>query len=204
MNFTIFIKNFLFRFLKSDISLNAVRCFVSEVSLNEGYGGKPILEFPPYTFMAIYQKGLQEEAKQKYQAWYYDLIINKGYFNYPKKRGGFQNGKLFNKIVRLHELEEITINDQLGNLDENLVRKAIDQLVNERFELFDIIEENGYDTEIADTILVTKNRGKYYLEGGGHHRACILKVLGCDSIPECIVMPGFIYKTLSFVYSKLS
>ena len=110
---------------------------------------------------------------------------------------------MYNKVWLLHSNNGIAIKENLQNLNEQLLWQAIEDLVDMRFLLCNEIAEKGYKSEPNNNIILTFRNGLYHLTGG-HHRTCILKILGYKTIPKSVVIPHFLYKPLLNIYQTIN
>lgn len=168
----------------SQIRHNDVKCY-----LDEGFGGKPIEAWPPYSFFRGYIDGDTKKAHEDFYHWYREQLGK--YHNIEKSDGGMYKGSLY----RLIESETQKPFDQV---DEEAVSKAIHKRVEQRFALLDSIRTNGYK-EGGETIKGVRRGGFVYLLGG-HHRAAILRALGFKELPNVFVFP---HKILYSLYTKI-
>jgi hypothetical protein len=150
--------------------------------VEEGYGGQPIQQFPPYKFFIQYLEGHPDSAKQDYFNWYREQF--KKYFNLPKQLGGMYNGSLYKLIEQEHKGIGITLNLDLSNMKVDILEATILKRVAQRFALLEKIRTKGF-LITTDIIYVSERDGFFYLKGG-HHRCAVLTSLGHSSLPVVV------------------
>jgi len=155
----------------------------------EGFGGKHIEAWPPFTFFKEYIGGNKEKAKDDFVQWYHSQL--KKYHHVPKGDGGMHKGSLY-------RLVESDAQRAFKDVGEESVQKSIVKRVEQRFSLLEKIRDEGY-RDGTELIKGVKKNGDVYLVGG-HHRAAILRALGYEILPNVLVFPS---KTLYSLYTKL-
>lgn len=163
---------------------NDTPCYV-----REGYGGKPIEDWPVYGFICEYLEGKKGEAFDHYERWYIDQLSK--YSTVPNNAGGMYKGSLYLLIERRAgaPFKDVPISTKT---------QAIHERVQQRFALVDSIKKKGYDAN-SERIEAVKKNGYVYLRGG-HHRAAALRALDYDALPGILVFPNeFIYNIVTLL-----
>lgn len=156
----------------------------------EGFGGRPIEEWPVYRFFKMYREGERETATRNFEDWYRDQLEK--YSAVSKERGGMYRGSLYNLI-------EKRCGVSFGEAGDECVREAIRERVVQRLSLLDTIRDRGYQSGESERIDAIRKGGLVYL-AGGHHRAAILRALGRDELPGVLVFPNrFVYNLFNFL-----
>lgn len=168
----------------SNIRHNDLPCYTKE-----GFGGKPIEQWPPYTFFCEYLAGHKEGAYTDFALWYRRQLDKYGHV--LKSEGGMHKGSLY-------QLIENEAQKPFNEVDEETKDKAILKRVGQRFALLEKIRSEGFGKG-GEIIKGVKKGSNVYLLGG-HHRAAILRALGHEILPNVLVFPN---KTLYSLYTKL-
>ena len=169
------------------------KCYV-----DEGFGGEPIEFSPIYECFHKYIHSNRESAFDDFCEWYWDQFSK--YHNVSKEHGGMYLGSLYRLIKHNHQ----QANKEFLNMkvaDLAIVDASIKQRVEQRFSLVECIIKEGYIPDLADPITAIKQDGKYVLQNG-HHRACILAVLGKNYLPQVYVCKGRLITELFGPYIK--
>ncbi len=177
------------RLLTHNVSFSRIRCSDLPCYVTEGFGGRPIEEWPPYTFFDLYLKGEKETAHGGFVRWYSGQLEK--YHGVSKKEGGMYKGSLY----RLIEQEA---QKSFDNVDTDTKNMVISKRVDQRLSLLESIQAEGYKDD-TEQIQGVRKKGNVYL-CGGHHRAAILRALGQETLPNVLVFP---HKTLYSVYTKI-
>ncbi len=159
-----------------DIPISSILTIPKEVPIKEGWGGRHIKYFPPYSFFRMYISGDEEEAKERMKQWYYNRLINEKLCVLPKAQGGMLGGTLFKVLEKKHKLRGIVLKVDLSNVDNKLIMKGIEQGVEERFKLLRSILKYGYK-ECGNPIYL-KRAGDCYILLNGHHRVAAMAACG--------------------------
>lgn len=159
----------------ADIRHNDLRSYCAE-----GFGGKPIDDWPVYRFFTMYREGNREEAVREFEDWYMDQLEK--YAMVPKRDGGMCRGSLYSLI-------EKKCGVPFEKAEVSCRKTAIRERVLQRFGLLDTIQSHGYRAGEAERIDAFREKGLVYLTGG-HHRAAILKALGEEKLPGVLVFPS--------------
>lgn len=170
-------------FFLQDVPLSRLRHNDLSCYVKEGYGGRPIEDWPMYQFFAEYERGNVEDARKHFEEWY--LVQLNRYGDTPKDQGGMYTGSLYTLV-------ETIAGVPFPKATELHKREAIQKRVEERFALLQNIKKEGYrpDTERIDGI---QKEGYVYLLGG-HHRVAVLHALGISIFPKILVFPNrFMY-----------
>ncbi len=167
-------------FFLQDIPLADIRHNDLPAYLAEGFGGKPIEEWPVYRFFTMYWEGNREEATREFVEWYRDQLGK--YAMVPKRDGGMRRGSLYNLI-------EKRCGVPFEKTETSCREATIRERVSQRLGLLDTIQSRGYQAGEAERIDGFREKGFVYLTGG-HHRAAILKVLGEEKLPGVLVFPN--------------
>ena len=75
--------------MRSDIDINDTRCLRTSVSIMEGYGGRPIDEFPPFSFLSLYLNGDKKVQKKSMLTGIMINSLRKNIINYQKIKVAF-------------------------------------------------------------------------------------------------------------------
>jgi len=159
----------------SSIRHNDLHCYVTE-----GFGAKPIEEWPFFSFFESYVSGERETAIQNFKDWYKDQLDK--YHNVPKNKGGMLHGSLYSLLEEKCDKPFIEV-------DESCKDKVIYERVLQRFKLLEDIDKFGYKENNTERIDAFKKNGNVYLRGG-HHRAAILLALNKKELPNVLVFPN--------------
>lgn len=179
--FTFFLQNVPLAHIRH----NDLACYVVE-----GFGARPVEEWPVFNFFTQYLCGDKEAAIQNYVEWYTDQLSK--YHNAPKKEGGMHKGSLYSLI-------ETKCGTSFPLVDEVCKKAAIRERVEQRFQLLEAIREQGYKPEMAERIVAVKKNGHVYLRGG-HHRVAVLQALGESELPSVLVFPNqLVYNLFYFL-----
>jgi hypothetical protein len=156
------------------------------VFVAEGYGGRPIEQFPPYRFYGLVAQGRREDAVHHFAAWYHEQFQK--YAQVPKQLGGMRGGTLY-RLVAAVCAEAGTLFDGDASRAEAPLADAIARRVEQRIALFEDIGANGYRVERTTPILGIRRGALVYLTGG-QHRAAALAVLGVREMPIAVFGPA--------------
>ncbi len=173
----------MFRFLLQDVPFDRIRHNDLMCYVKEGYGGRPVANWPMYHFFAEYVHGERGHAQEQFEAWYKDQLNR--YHDTPKGEGGMHKGSLYTLVENIAGVPF----SEAGELHKN---EAIRLRVAERFALLENIKNQGYrpDAERIDGI----QKGDFVYLLGGHHRAAALYALERKSLPRVMVFPNqFMY-----------
>ena len=180
-------KSFLKNVPLNHIRHNDLPCYVTE-----GFGARPIEEWPIYTFFQQYLLGETESAKQNFENWYKDQL-NK-YHSITKVEGGMYKGSLYSLVEKECKVS-------FSKVDESCKNAAIRTRVEQRFQLLEDMKEYGYSTTRTERIDVVRKNGSLYLTGG-HHRVAALLALGEKELPNVLVFRNlFIYNLFNLLRS---
>lgn len=162
------------------VSLNQIRCQRKKVySDYRGFGGKSINFFPPYN---IFKEKLNNPEKAKKM--FYDYLnvnfLKKAAWKISKTHGGWYKGSLYRTINSLFKEKNIDINKNTLLKNKELVNQAILRRINHYFNVFTLIQKNGFNPTLKP-IIVEKKKGFYYLLNG-HHRVAMLSILKYNKI----------------------
>jgi hypothetical protein len=149
-------------------------CYVAE-----GYGGRPIEKWPVYTFFCQYVQGKKDLAQKNFEEWY--TVQLQKYHKVAKKEGGMYKGSLYLLI-------EKRSGSAFEDANDEILRTAIHERVQQRFALIENIQNLGYNPN-SERIDGVKKNGYVYIHGG-HHRAAALRALGEDALPAVLVFPN--------------
>jgi hypothetical protein len=156
-----------------------------QVHRAEGYGGKPIEAFPPFRFYLLRETGHREQAYEQFRAWYHEQFDR--YMRTEKSVGGMKNGSLYRLVVAFHERTRVSWSDPAPAFRRDLVDRAIEQRVEERFQLLDSIKQRGYVRSSVDPVVGVARDDRVYLSSG-HHRAAALRAIRSPSVPGVLVL----------------
>ncbi len=180
----------MFSSLFKDVPLSVIRHNDLPCYHKEGYGGRPIQEWPMYKFYKEYAEGETERATQHFSEWYHEQLQRYEYT--PKTEGGMYKGSLYTLIEKMGKSDYDTVSDAVKD-------NAIRQRVSERFQLLENIRDHGYDSLHTEPIHAIRRNGFVY-PVRGHHRAAVLQVLGKEVLPHVLVFPNqFIYNLVRFL-----
>jgi hypothetical protein len=151
----------------------------------EGYGGEPIEEFPPFRFYRLREVGRVGEAYDRYREWYREQFDRYRYME--KGVGGMKHGSLYRLVVALHEREQGPLTGSRPSFRDDLIDRAIQQRVEERFQLLNSIKQRGYERAPGDPVVGVARDGHVYLSSG-HHRAAALRAIERRIVPDVLVL----------------
>lgn len=176
MNIKKFLKIAAYVVSQERVEIKKIRCSCLPTYMIEGYGGKEIKCFPPYSFFSMYLVGRRNEAVDRFVHWYDDQF--KKYHFVSKKFGGMKKGSLHSHVSQLHLDAGIILESDLSNLSPNIYTQALKERVAQRFYLLESIVKNGY--RFTADVAIAENKGDLYFLSGGHHRCAILHLLGFE------------------------
>ncbi|WP_287061228.1 hypothetical protein [Mesorhizobium sp.] len=171
-----------------DVAIAWLRHDSRQVHLQEGYGGQPIERFPPYEFFRRYTFGDVDGAKAAFRAWYVEQF--RKYQGVSKAKGGLHNGSLYRQVVVEHQRAGMVLAAKQPVFQQDLVERAIDQRVDERFAFFASVKDRGYQPEASDPVfgvLHDDDDDTVHLMGG-HHRAAAVLALGHETLSRVTVL----------------
>lgn len=179
----------MYKFFLQDIPLSKIRHNDLPCYVQEGYGGRPIPEWPMYQFFAEYVHGEKELAREKFEAWYLEQLNR--YHDRPKIEGGMYTGSLYTLIEHMSGVP-------FSEATELQKKEAIKRRVAERFALLENIRSEGYRPNAERIDGIKKGADVYLL--GGHHRVAILAALGKEVLPQMMVFPNrFMYNLFTIL-----
>lgn len=179
----------MYTFFLRDIPLSKIRHNDLPCYVEEGYGGRPIEEWPMYQFFAEYVHGEKELAREKFEAWYLEQLSQ--YHHRPKIEGGMYTGSLYTLIEHISGVP-------FSEATELHKREAIKRRVAERFDLLENIKTQGYRPGVERIDGIRKDGYVYLL--GGHHRVAILSALGKEVLPQMMVFSNrFMYNLFTIL-----
>ena len=184
-----------------DIPISEIICQKNETSIKEGWGGKNIEYFPPYSFYKIYLSGKPKKAKDEMEKWYYNRFIKENLYSKPKMKGGMLEGSLFRHIAKVHKSNGIELNFDLSNAKDKFIKRGIKEKVESRFSLLTSIFKNDYQYS-GDFIRLQKVDGKFNLIDG-HHRVAAMAVCGHSTI-QGVVNNNIILKIVKIAHNLKS
>lgn len=153
-----------------------------------GYGGRPITEWP---FRGFIQQHLDGNARKAEEAWVSWLVSQFLRFEYePKSRGGMRGGSVHRFSAERASIRTAEALNDPALLSEADLRVGALVLVRRRLAMVESIRLQGYQSDLGDQIIGV-HAGERVVLQGGHHRAATLHVLGYDSLPNIIVVPGW-------------
>jgi hypothetical protein len=196
------LRGFLFevgalRPFQCDVAIVRLRHDSRHVHLQEGYGGQPIERFPPYEFFRHYTFGDVDGAKAAFRAWYVEQF--RKYQGVSKAKGGLHNGSLYRKVVAVHQRAGVVLAAKQPVFQQDLVERAIDQRVEERFAFFASVKDRGYKPEASDPVFGVLHDDDTVHLMHGHHRAAAVLALGNETLSRVTVLTP---RTLA-VFSRL-
>jgi hypothetical protein len=171
--------------LARDVSFADLRHDDKPVHKAEGYGGQPIDAFPPCRFFRLREAGSADQARDQYHAWYREQFDR--YRFMEKAVGGMKNGSLYRLVAKLHEGEGEPLSAERPTFRDDLIDRAIELRVRQRFELLDSIKQQGYQSAGPDRVIGISRGGRVYLSGG-HHRAAALLAINEGVMPGVLVL----------------
>ncbi len=183
----------ILRRLARDVPFEQVRHDARAVHLEEGYGGRPIECFPPFTFYRSFADGRSEEAIASFRSWYREQFTK--YARVPKRLGGMQNGSLYRLVASQCAAEGLPFPVDDPSTSIGPLERAIALRVSQRIELFVSIRDKGFLPAASTPILGIRRTGRVYLTGG-HHRAAALRVLGHATFPRVSVFDPALLRAL--------
>ena len=183
----------MFSFFLQDVPFSKIRHNDLPCYHKEGYGGRPIEEWPMHMFFKEYVSGEKEKATQNFERWYHEQLDR--YHHTPKAEGGMYKGSLYTLI-------EKRSGKRFEETSETTKDEAIRERVQQRFMLLDTIRTHGYNPDRTEPIHAVNKNGLIHLVRG-HHRAAVLHVLGIEVLPRVLVFPNqFIYNLVRFVRNR--
>ena len=162
------------------IPISSIVSEVKQVSIEEGWGGKHIMYFPPYDFFRIYVSGDEKYAKDAMKHWYFNRFVKKKLYMIPKSNGGMLGGSLFKAVSDVHTKEGINVKKDFSNADIELIKKAIDLEVDGRFSLIKSIRNIGYVA--SGDFIHLKKTGSFYKIIDGHHRVAAMAACSYSTV----------------------
>lgn len=164
-----------------DVPMTQVRHDDRAVFVAEGYGGRPIEEFPPFRFYSLVLAGREDEARRAWGLWYREQLRKHG--REPKRAGGMQGGTLYRLVAAVCAAEGAPFEGDVDAVPEAALARAIEQRVDQRLELLRSIQQHGYQFSRSTPVLGLRRGDAVYLTGG-QHRAAALRALGRDTMPS--------------------
>jgi hypothetical protein len=155
--------------------------------MQEGHGGKPVEDWPIYSFFSRYLNGEREAATRAFHDWY--LVQYERYWNAPKSLGGMRGGSLSRLLKAMHAEHGLSFDGDPSKAEQQVLEGAVLRLVRRRFDLADDIRTNGYDEAAGIPVEGVRRLDKVFLTGG-HHRVAILRALGRTSVPAVVIYPN--------------
>lgn len=187
------------RICHKEIPVSMIISERTDVSTKEGWGGKHIKYFPPYSFYHTYISGNQEDAKGCMEQWYYNRFVKNNLCYVSKKHGGMLNGSLFKILKELHKSKKIILKADLSNAEDTLIVLAIKLRVEDRFKLLDSIIAHGYKD--GGIYVRLKKTGNSYEIIDGHHRVAAATVCGYCRLP-CVALSRNLLRLIALVSPK--
>jgi hypothetical protein len=168
-----------------NVAISKIISEITDVSVEERWGGEHIKYFPPYSFYRTYISGEKEKARKDMEQWYYNRFVKDKLYAVPKKRGGMLNGSIFKVVTEIHKLNRVKLKKDLSNSVPALVLQGIREKVKHRFKLVESIIENGYqDTENP---VCLRKTGDYFVLIDGHHRVAAMAACGYSTLPHALI-----------------
>jgi hypothetical protein len=167
-----------------DVPFDRLRHDDRAIFVKEGYGGRPIEDFPPFTFYRLFADGKPEEAAESFRSWYREQF--RKYAREPKRLGGMQGGSLYRLVASECAAEGVPFPADEPALAGAPLERAIERRVSQRLELFVSLRDKGFLSSASTPVLGIRRSGCVYLTGG-QHRAAALRVLGHGSFPKVSV-----------------
>lgn len=183
----------ILRALARDVPMAQVRHDDRPVFVAEGYGGRPIEEFPPCGFYGLALAGREEEARAAWRAWYREQFRKHG--REPKRDGGMRGGTLYRLVAALCAEDGVPFDGDVDAVPEPTLARAIERRVGERLDLLASIRTHGYLLSRSTPVLALRRSGAVYLTGG-QHRAAALRALGHDTMPQLSVFSPALLRAL--------
>lgn len=156
------------------VNINKIRAIDLKCYTDEGYGGRHISFFPPYTFFKVYLHESESKGILMFVDWYRKMFNR--YYNVPKTLGGMRHGSLYKLVEKNHLKKNIILNSDLSNLSDVVYEQSLQERVAQRFELLESIRCKGF-IKTGDAISGISKNGFVYLKSG-HHRCATLHLLG--------------------------
>jgi hypothetical protein len=179
--------------LARDVPLEQIRHDDRAVHRKEGYGGRPIESFPPFSFYRLFAEGRSEEAIASFRSWYREQF--RRYAEVPKRLGGMQHGSLHRLVASQCAAEGLPFRADEPASASGPLERAIALRVSQRIELLVSIRDAGFLPAASTPILGIARRDGVYLTGG-HHRAAALRVLGHATLPSVSVFDPSLHRAL--------
>jgi len=150
--------------------------------MKEGYGARPIEEWPFYRFISIYLSGEKERAIEKWVEWLFEQFEKYRFID--KKKGGMLRGSVHRLAIDSGSCRnpECFLNPGLLTIDA--IRAGALKLVQQRLLMVESIKNKGYQVTLSGKVMGVWNKNKKIVLKSGHHRAATLKGLGYKEMPE--------------------
>lgn len=174
-------------FLQKDVPVTNLCVDDKPVYVAEGFGGRPLQEWPVVDFFRQYGAGKYDTARKDFTEWYLDQFQRQGHI--PKRIGGMHKGTLYRVIKRRHEAAGRPFSVRRGIMSPSIVKKATAVRVEQRLDFFENVMSRGYRPELSDHPIVGIRRGPKIVLQEGHHRAAAFIALGKKYIPQMLVFP---------------
>jgi hypothetical protein len=174
-------------FLQKNVPLEHLYFNDKPVYVAEGFGGRPLENWPVAGFFRRYAAGEYEAARQEFIAWYLDQFRRQGHL--PKKVGGMYQGTLYRIIKQQHKAADRPFSVGKGVMSLFIVEKATAIRVDQRLNFFEGVMNSGFCPELSDHPVVGIRRGSKIVLQEGHHRAAAFIALGKKHIPQMLVFP---------------
>lgn len=161
------------------VPLADLRCQDKLFNRSQGFGGKPVDEFPPCCFFQT-ALGDPSRAFAEFRDWMWYCLVTLRAWEVPKDEGGWCSGSLMNAIAQCHEERGRTF-ESFPQAEHDLVEQAIGKRVRYYLGLLDSIKVHGLEITEKSRILCRNQNATLYLDDG-HHRAAALRALGYEQV----------------------
>jgi hypothetical protein len=188
------------RFRREHVPLSILRHSDRPAYVSEGYGGRPLEDWPVVRFFRMYAQGQRILAFEAFAKWYVDQFER--YCNVSKNAGGMNQGSLFRLTQELHVAHEQPFDPRHQQIDRQLLERAVQLRVTQRFQFLELIVRSGFRNELNTSPIIGVRRGGTVVLEGGHHRAGALITLGEKTLPELFVIPKFSRAVLTRVIHR--
>jgi hypothetical protein len=187
-------------FLHKNVPLENLYFNDKPVYVAEGFGGRPLENWPVVDFFRQYAAGNNDAARQDFIAWYLDQFQRQGHL--PKNAGGMHQGTLYRIVKQQHEAVGRPFSVGEGIMSLSIVEKATAIRVDQRLNFIEGIMNSGFCPELSDHPVAGIRRGAKIVLQEGHHRAAAFIALGRKNIPEMLVFPEWggwqLYKIMRY------
>lgn len=174
-------------FAKCNVPIGWLHHDDREIYVREGFGGRPIVKWPVFTFYSEYLEGRSDEARDHYGRWYEQQFLR--YATVSKKLGGMEGGSLHALVKARHQEANEVIDFDRGRFSRSILERAIADRVDQRLALLESIRSRGYCLQQPGDAIAATRRGRHLVLRGGHHRVAALAALGYRSVPLLKVYP---------------